>query len=218
MSAIRTREPGAIRAVIFDLDETLLVRSGAWAYALEEAVAAVTGRRIDTRPLAPEYRHRPWRDAAMVVASPPDAAAITELAEQFFRRSAMKRLLVHEGLGMALDGLRGARIETGAVSREPHAVALRQVESTGLDRFLAVLTPTPAGVGWDVTARVRQCLAYLEREAAAAVFVSGDEADLASVKAAGIPCAAALWAGGPAGAAGALAMPADLGRLLQRSS
>ena len=117
---------GAIRAVVFDLDDALLDRRPAWRYALEEAAISVTGRRVDARPLEDEYHRRPWRHAAAILL--PDrgeAERAAELADQMFRRSALKRLLVHEGIGMALDHLRAARIEMGGISREAHALAIR---------------------------------------------------------------------------------------------
>jgi hypothetical protein len=83
---------------------------------------------------------------------------------------------------MALDRLRGERIEMGAVSREPHALALKQAESTGLDRFLAVLAPTPPGVPWDPAARFADCLAYLGRAPAETAFVSPDAQDRSTVE------------------------------------
>jgi phosphoglycolate phosphatase-like HAD superfamily hydrolase len=186
--------PGARpRAVIFDLDEALLDRRRAWQYALEEAVIAVTGRRVAASPLVDEYRQRPWAHAlAIVVDDRGQLPRCEALCVELFQRSAMKRLLVHEGTGMALDRLRGDRIEMGAISREPHAVAVKQAESTGLDRFLAVLAPTPAGAAWDPTARFAECLTYLRRTAPETAFVSPDAADRAIVEGTGAPVLATV--------------------------
>jgi hypothetical protein len=118
-----------------------------------------------------------------------------------YGRSALKKLLVHDGIGMALDRLRGDRIEMGAISREPHAMALKQVQSTGLDRFLSVLSATPVDAPWDPAARVAECLAFLERAATQSAFVSGEGDDLAAVGSAGVKPWTAAWAGdGLAGA------------------
>ena len=182
------------RAVIFDLEHVLLAREGAWCYTVEEAIASVTARRIDTRPLAREYANRPWRHVLSVLL---DDSALQqeceELCAELFTRSAMKRLLVHEGVGMALDHLRAARIEIGAVSREPHATALKQVQSTGLDRFLAVLSTTPAG-GWDVSARLLEALSFLEYRPAECAFVSSDGYDLGAARTLGFTGYTAAWA------------------------
>ena len=174
------------RAVVFDLDEALLDRRRAWQYALEEAVIGVTGRRVDSAPLVDEYLRRPGSHVLAIVVDDRDHASRCQaLCAELFQRSAMKRLLVHDGIGMALDRLRGERIEMGAVSREPHAVALKQAESTGLDRFLAVLAPTPPGAAWEPATRFADCLAYLGRDPAEAAFVSPDTDDRAGVEGTG---------------------------------
>jgi len=181
------------RAVIFDLDETLLDRRCAWQYALEQAIAVACGRRVDASALVEEYRLRPWRHAlSIVVDSPADRLRCEPLCAQMFERSALKRLLVHEGIGMALDALRGESVEVGAISREPHALALKQVQSTGLDRFLAVLAPSSGGES-DVHDRIARCLAFLERQPGECAFVSGDGHDLNAASALGLRAFEARW-------------------------
>jgi phosphoglycolate phosphatase-like HAD superfamily hydrolase len=213
--AILRRVARAVSAVIFDLDETLLARERAWAYAVEEAVVSVTGRRVDASPLFDAYRQRPWRQALVVLLDDPASRDACEpLCDEIYRRSAMKRLLVQEGVGMALDVLRGASVEVGAISREPHATARLQLESTGLDRFMTVLSATPPGERWDPLARAETCRQFLGRPAERCVFVSHDAADLGSVARAGYRCLAAGWACGGQPAGPVLAHPADLDRLL----
>ena len=112
-----------------------------------------------------------------------------------YERSAMKRLLVHVGMGMALDNVRAHRVEMGAISREPHRIAVKQIESTGLDRFLSVLAPTPAGDGWVVRDRIGECLAFLERPPAEAVYVGVEMYDLAAAAECGLGAASASYSG-----------------------
>jgi phosphoglycolate phosphatase-like HAD superfamily hydrolase len=209
--AIALRPQGAIRAVIFDLDEALLQRAPAWCYSVEQAVLSVSGKRIDAALLAEEYRARPWAHVLPVVLE--DASFLsrcTDLCETIFYRSAMKRLLVHEGLGMALDALRGGRIEIGAITREPHANAIKQVQSTGLDRFLAVLAATPPGEPWHPGARIAQCLGFLDRTPDECVFVSHEGRDLAVAARVGCSCFLAGWASRESGDYPALAEPSGL--------
>ena len=119
-----------------------------------------------------EYRRRPWRDSLAILLDDADERRrAEELCERIAGRSAMKRLLVFDGTGMALDEIRGGRIEIGAISRLPHATALKQAQATGVDRFLTVLSATPEGEGWDAGARAAECLSYLGREPDACVFV-----------------------------------------------
>ncbi len=96
--AIAVRGETYVRAVIFDFDEALLVRAPAWRYTVEEAVASVTGRRVDASPLAEAYRGRPWRHALEILLDDhSDVPDCEDLCQEIFTRSAMKKLLVHEG-------------------------------------------------------------------------------------------------------------------------
>lgn len=183
------------RAVIFDLDRCLIDPRNAWRYCIEESIAAALGRRVDASGLVEEYHIRPWRDALGVLADAPEAARCAELCDTMFERSAMKKLLVHEGVGMALDALRGERIELGAISRLTHGLAVKQVQSTGLDRFLTVVATTPADERWDPGARIAQCLSFLEAAAARSAFVSGEGRDLEAASRAGVRPYAAGWGG-----------------------
>lgn len=181
--------------MIFDLDEVLLDVRRAWQYTVEEAVAGVCGRRESAAPLVEEYWRRPWRDALGILVSEIEERDRCEaLCLRIYERSAMKRLLVHEGVGMGLDRIRASRIEMGAISRAPHGPAVRRIESTGLDRFLAVLSPTAAGEPWDVAARLGDCLAFLRYEPSQCVFVSGDGHDLSVAAAEGLRPLEAQWA------------------------
>ncbi|MGI8927229.1 MAG: HAD family hydrolase [Tepidiformaceae bacterium] len=193
--AIAAKRVLAPRAVIFDLDSVLIDSRAAWCYALEEAVAAISGRRIDAGPLVAEYRRRPWAHAAAVIVDEPaQRERCAQLADEMFRRSALKRLLVHEGIGMALDALRGDQVEMGAISREPHPLALRQVESTGLERFLTVLSATPAEARFNPAARAGDCVRFLGYAGEDCAFVGADGAEAALVEAEGLRCFGARWA------------------------
>ncbi|HEY5477136.1 MAG TPA: hypothetical protein VIK11_10515 [Tepidiformaceae bacterium] len=134
------------------MDEALLDSRDAWQYAVEEAIASVCARRIDAGPLAMEYR--PLQHALAILVDDPQQRERCELlCREILTRGAMKRLLVHEGICMARARLRARQIEVGAISREPHAIALKAIASTGLDRFLSVLAATPAGSHWDAGER-----------------------------------------------------------------
>ena len=183
------------KAVIFDMDEALLDRRRAWQYAIEESVAVVVGRRVSAAPLVDEYRMRPWSHAlSIIVDTPGERLRCEGLCAQMFERSGLKRLLVHEGTGVGLDILRGEMIEAGAISREPHALAFKQIHSTGLDRFIAVLAATPEAAAWNVAERIAQCLAFLERSPAETAFVSANADDLAAAESAGSRPFEASWA------------------------
>lgn len=197
--------------MIFDLDRCLIDSRRAWRYCVEESLAIATNRRVSALELMDEYHVRPWRDSLRVLAGPgDDIARCADLCESMYDRSAMKQLLVHEGVGMALDALRGERIEIGAISRHPHARALKQVESTGLDRFVAVLSATPAGEAWEPAERIAACLRFLESPPREAVFVSADPYDLRAAEAVGLSVLAAAWPPGAEHHDGAVSAPSGL--------
>lgn len=183
------------RAIVFDLDRCLIDPRAAWRYCIEESIAAASGRRVSALDLVDEYHQRPWSQALGVLLDTAEAVArCEELSQQMFERSAMKKLLVHEGVGMALDALRAERIELGAISRLPHATAVKQVQSTGLDRFLAVLSATPGNERWQPRLRFEHCIAFLEAPLSESAFVSGEGADLRDLGRLGAAVFRADWA------------------------
>ncbi len=214
MPSRRSFEP-AYRAVIFDLDEALIDSRPAWRYTLEETLMSVANRRIDANPLVEEYHRRPWRDSLAILLDDPEERRRAEaLCERIAGRSAMKRLLVFDGTGMALDEIRRARIEIGAISRLPHAVALKQSQATGVDRFLTVLSATPEGQGWDVGARASDCLAYFRREAGACLFVGAETRDVEEAGRLGLVALRAAWSPAAGEGGAGPAAPMDVTKIL----
>jgi len=197
------------RAIVLDLDTAVIDRRRAWQYAVEEAVLSVTGERATAAALVDEYHTRSFGDAvSILVRDPALRERCANVADQFFRRSALKRLLVFDGIGMALDRMRGERVEIGGITREPHRDALRQIESTGVDRFLTVLSPTNTGP-WNPVERFQECIAYMGRLPGDTVFFSAVARDVELVATAGATSTLAAWTA-PAAAGGAVAQLATI--------
>ena len=93
-------------------------------------------------------------------------------------------------------------------------MAIKQIQSTGLDRFLTVLSATPDGIGWDVMARTAECLAFLQRKPDQAAFVSHDAADADVARNMGLAWYGAAWVPGADPCTEPLALPGELARLL----
>lgn len=206
------------RAIVFDLDRALIDPRPAWRYAVEEAVVSVTGRPVRADALVEEYHTRPFRHALQVLLPDPALADRCEqLCGEMYARSAMKRLLVHEGAGMALDALRGELIDLAAISRLPHAIAIKQAQSTGIDRFLAILAATPEGEVWDPAARVSACLRFLECDSAESAFISPGAGDRDRVAETGAHIFSCAWSpGAEVVGSSAIASPRDILPYLQR--
>jgi len=181
------------RLVIFDLDRAIIDARPAFAYAVEEAVAAVTGRRISARDLADAYHIRPWRDALRILLDDPrERDAAEDLCLQYAARSALKRLLVFEGVGMALDALRAEQIDMAAITRHPYQLARKQIESTGLDRFFALVVPPPAG-RFDPAAQLAEAFRLLETAPAETAVVAPGRFERTAAERAGAVAVAAAW-------------------------
>ncbi len=205
------------RAIVFDLDRALIDPRPAWCYAVEEAVVSVTGTPVQAARLVEEYHTRPFRHALRVLLDTPAQADRCEaLCEEMYRRSAMKRLLVHEGTGMALDALRGERVDLAAISRLPHSTAIKQAQSTGLDRFLAILAATPGGIPWDPASRFDACLRFLECEPGESAFISPCAHDRAAIARGGAHVFCSAWSPGVEASADMIATPRDVLPQLQR--
>ena len=189
-------QPGRQRLAVFDLDEVLIDSRRAWQYAIEESVAALCGRRIAAAALVSEYRRRPWAHALSILVDEAELRArAADLAQEMYERSALKRLLVHEGIGMGLDRVRSHRIEVGAITRLPHGFALKQVQSTGLDRFITVLAATPDREPWAPHARITQCRTFTEHNPNEVDYIADDPADLAQASTHGARPFFAAWTG-----------------------
>ena len=206
------------RAIIFDLDRCLIDSRNAWQFCVEESLSVVLDRRLSAKALVEEYHTRPWRDAmGILVESAEEAVRCAQLCNTMYARSAMKKLLVHEGISMALDHLRGEQIELGAISRLPHGIAVKQVQSTGLDRFIAVLSATQPDAPWQPGARAAECLAFLEASAGNSAFMSGDSHDRARLAADGLAVFDAGWAPGDAHGEGAITAPSGMLEVVLRA-
>lgn len=184
------------KAILFDLDEVLVDARPAWCYAVEETLMSMTARRESAKALCDEYRKRPlWDVFRLLLPDRNDCVRAEKLASTMLERSALKKLLVHEGVGMALDEIRVRRIDMGVISRYPHSLAIKHLQSTGIDRFFAVLSPTPAGAQWSPRDRIAECLAYLGHPASRCAYVSGESEDLRVASDAGLAVFRAEWTG-----------------------
>ena len=174
-------------------------------------MAPTCGRRIKARPLVGEYHRRPWTHVlALLLQTTEQRSRCEAVCIEISKRSGLKKLLVHEGMGMALDALRGDQIDVGAITRQPHALALKQAQSTGLDRFLAVLAATPADATYDPTARLAQCVTFLKRSPSDCAVVSGDPDDRRAAKNGGFRLFFPAWVADPPAGASTIPAPAQL--------
>ena len=206
------------RLVVFDFDRAIIDPRAAWRYCVEESVMLLTGQRPRLDDLVEEYHLRPWRHAlSVVMADASTLARCEELCEQMYGRSAMKRLLVHDGIGMALDALRAERIDMAGISRLPHAQAVKQSQSTGMDRFLAVVAGTRQGEPWAPEQRFAECLVLLESDATEAAFISPEARDRVDIARSGAQVFAANWhTGAEPGNDGVIDAPGEMLGVLQR--
>lgn len=158
---------------------------------------SIANRRISAESLVEEYQRRPWSESLRILLDDPnDLSQAKKLCQRIAERSAMKKLLVFDGTGMALDDVRGAHLEIGAISRLPHAVALKQAQATGLDRFLTVLSATPIGRAWEPGARASECLSYFGREPASCLFIGASDQDIDQALQVGLVALRAGWSHG----------------------
>lgn len=205
------------RLVIFDLDRALVDSRPAFSYTLEEALAAVTGRRVTCRDLADEYHVRPWRDALRILLDDPaQRDACEALCHAYAERSALKRLLVFEGIGMALDTLRAERIDMAAFTRLPLSLARKYTESTGLDRFLILIAAPPLGGTYSPRDQLERCFTLLETDPATAAVVAPGRHERTAAEALGAHAFTPAWAVQADPGTLSVATPGDLLEALHR--
>lgn len=184
--------PRRYRAVLFDLDGTLLDSADLIITAFVDTCRALLGRTFDRDET---LRTWSWPVRARFHALAPDRA--DELTQAYLRRY----LELHDryaslfpGVPDVLDGLRARGYSLGIVTSKRRATTTAAVRAFGLDRWCSVIVvdedvrrhkPDPEPV--NLAARL------LGVAASGALMVGDSAEDIAAGRGAGAGTAAALW-------------------------
>ena len=181
-----------IRAVVWDVDGTLISTKDLYLECYRRALEPYVGKRLtDDEMLA----LRPHSELYMLRAHAGDNfdACMTEFARHYAELHATHFGGVYDGIPDVLDALRGRRIRTGIVtgkSRSSWEITLAQVELGDFDVVVVdddVANPKPDPEG------ILAALDSLGVEPRDAIYVGDSPADMEAALAARTQAAAAMW-------------------------
>jgi phosphoglycolate phosphatase len=198
-----------LRALIFDLDGTLLDTAPGLTEALNQALAEAGRRPVplaDVKPMIGDGVDKLIERALTATGGALPLFAQAKLAARY--RSLMRAAPqppLFSGSREALATLNERGIKLAVCTNKPEVAAFDVLDRCGLTAFLeAVVGADTAPLKPDPT-MVRRALALLETESDAAVLVGDSEVDVATGRAAGLPVVllAHGYARGPLAEAGA---------------
>jgi phosphoglycolate phosphatase len=185
-----------IRAILFDLDGTLLDTAG-------DLVAALNHLRDSEgmEPVAvPEYRHFVSRGAMGLIHAGMPAAAEPEQERrkrkflEYYAANSTQRTAPFQGVGSLLESLAGRGIPWGVVTNKMESLTLPILQATGLlPRSACVVCGDTLAQSKPHPAPVRLACEILRVDAAGALMVGDDLRDLEAGRAAGTQTAWAAY-------------------------
>lgn len=190
-------KPDAIRAVLFDLDGTLIDSA-------PDLAAAANGLRIERGlPELPYERLRPMVGSGargmvgIAFGVTPDDAAFAELRDAFlarYERDLLQRTTVFAEVRPVLATLDAAALPWGIVTNKATRFALPVVAGLGLDRrATAVVCGDTTAFSKPHPEPLLEAARRLGVPAEACVYVGDDLRDVQAGKAAGMKTLAAAW-------------------------
>ncbi|HSV29895.1 MAG TPA: phosphoglycolate phosphatase [Candidatus Omnitrophota bacterium] len=185
------------RAVVFDLDGTLIDSAPDVAHALNRLLAEEGRRQL----ALPEVQELVGEGAGALIerafaATGAPAAEVPPLVARylaFYRQAPADHTVVYDGVRDELARLRAAGVKVGICTNKPHAMTLVVLDALGLaPMFDAVL-------GGDFPRRkpdgehIRETLRLMAAEGASAVYVGDSITDVRAARDAGLPVVAVDW-------------------------
>ncbi|MHB1435072.1 MAG: HAD family hydrolase [Thermoplasmata archaeon] len=198
--------PGAarrpVRAVVFDLDGTLVDSLSFCVSAIVQACREVTGRSIPESEVRSRFGPSESGVIRALVGAPDHKAAYRRFWE-IYRADHRRRVSVFEGIPPLLHGLKVRGIRSAVVTGKGEETARWTLEATGLGVGAGTVWAgsMDGGLKRENLARAAAHLAVAPREAA---YVGDQPSDMTIAREAGVRAVGAGWAPGSDRAALAL--------------
>ncbi len=183
---------GPLRAILFDVDGTLIATRRLYVQAFADALEPVTGRRLAEAEI---MQHRPRAERRFLgeLAGPRTPETLERFYRAYEERHDRDFEGVYDGVEEVLDALRSRRVPLGLVtgkSRRSWAItrpriSLGAFSVTVLDEDVSAPKPDPGGL--------RLALRTLEAEPGEVAYVGDSLTDLEAAREAGVRPAAVLW-------------------------
>jgi pyrophosphatase PpaX len=180
------------KAVVFDLDGTVVDSVELIIVSFQHAIREVLGREI-SREDAIAWVGMPLREQ-MEKFSPEQAEQLVEAYREFNHREHDSMLTLYDGMRHLLGSLREAGVKVGLVTSKSRFTAQMAFDLTGIeDHFDAIVCAGEASDDKPSPAPILACLEQIGVESSAAAYVGDSPSDIQAALAAGVVAIAVTW-------------------------
>lgn len=180
------------KAVVFDLDGTIVDSVELIIVSFQHAIREVLGREI-SREESIIWVGRPLREQ-MALFSPEHADELVAAYREFNHREHDRMLKLYDGVLNLLDGLRSARTKLGLVTSKSRYTTQMAFDLTGIESYFDASVCADESPGNKPSPEpILACLEQLGADAGDAAYVGDSPADLQAARAAGVRAIAVTW-------------------------
>ena len=180
------------KAVVFDLDGTIVDSVELIIVSFQHAIREVLGREI-SREESIIWVGRPLREQ-MALFSPEHADELVAAYRQFNHREHDRMLKLYDGVLNLLDGLLSARTKLGLVTSKSRYTTQMAFDLTGIESYFDASVCADESPGNKPSPEpILACLEQLGVDAGDAAYVGDSPADLQAARAAGVRAIAVTW-------------------------
>jgi pyrophosphatase PpaX len=185
-------KPPAYKAVVFDLDGTLVDSVELITVSFQHAIREVLGREA-SREEAVAHVGTPLREQ-MIKISPEHADDLVAVYREFNHREHDRMLKLYDGILDLLNHLTRAGVKLGLVTSKSRATTQMAFDLTGIDVYFDATVCCDEAPGNKPSAEpILFCLAGLGVAPEDAAYVGDSPADVQAAHAAGVTAVAVSW-------------------------
>lgn len=182
----------AYKAVVFDLDGTIVDSVELIIISFQHAIREVLGREI-SREESVAWVGRPLREQMMLF-SPEHADELVSVYREFNHREHDRMLKLYDGIVNLLDGLLGAGVKLGLVTSKSRYTTQMAFDLTGIEAYFDASVCADESAGNKPSPEpILACLERLGVSTAEAAYVGDSPSDIQAARAARVHAIAVTW-------------------------
>jgi pyrophosphatase PpaX len=184
--------PRAYKAVVFDLDGTVVDSVELIIISFQHAIREVLGREV-SREESIAWVGRPLREQ-MVRFSPEHADELLTAYREFNHREHDRMLKLYDGILNLLDGLLGAGVRLGLVTSKSRYTTQMAFDLTGIESYFdATVCADESSGNKPSPDPILACLERLGVATADAAYVGDSPSDIQAARAARVQAIGVTW-------------------------